>query len=101
MRRGTTPTFEVDCDIDLTGYTIYLTLKQGTTELTLTPEVEATQTGCKLTVTLTQEQTLGFSTARFTSMQVRAVNATGLAVASNIMQVDVGEILKNGVIVYG
>lgn len=101
MRRGTTPTFEVDCDIDLTGFTIFLTIKQADEELTLTPSVTATQTGCTLAVTLTQEQTLGFKSRQPASMQIRAVNAAGLAVASNIMQVDVGMILRNGVIAYG
>lgn len=100
MRRGTTPTFEVDCDVDLTGYTIYLTLEQGSNELTLTPECTASQTGCTLSVTLTQEQTLSFKDNGRAAMQIRAIDQAGLAVASNIMMVDVGKILKDGVIEY-
>ena len=100
MRRGTTPTFNVTCDVNLTGYTIYLTLEQGTVELTLTPECEATETGCTLAVTLTQEQTLLFNDKMKASMQIRAIDAGGTAIASNIMTVDVGRILKEGVIDY-
>lgn len=100
MRRGTTPTFEVDCDVDLTGYTIFLTLEQGTNEITLTPDCEATQDGCKLFVTLTQEQTLSFRGDMKASMQIRAVDQSGLAIASNIMTVDIGRILLEGVIDY-
>lgn len=101
MRRGTTPTFDINCDVDLTNFTIYVTLKQGQKEFTFTPSVEATQTGCTLSVTLTQEQTLEFNTKMAAAMQVRAVDASGLAIASNIMSVDIGAILREGVIDYG
>lgn len=100
MKRGTTPTFTVTCDEDLSDYKIDLTLKQGATELTITPECEATADGCVLSVTLTQEQTLMFSDRLKANMQIRAVNSAGNAIASNIMYVDVGKILKDGVITY-
>ena len=101
MRRGTTPTFDITCDVDLTGFTIYVTLKQGAKEFTFTPSVEATETGCTLSITLTQEQTLALNEKVKTAMQVRAIDAAGLAIASNIMAVDVGMILREGVISYG
>lgn len=101
MKRGTTPTFNVVCDVDLSDYTIFLTLEQGNLELTLTPECESTQTGCTLSVTLTQEQTLAFNDRMRASMQIRAIDENGQAIASNIMSVDIGRILKEGVISYG
>ena len=100
MRRGTTPTFNIECDVDLTGYTIFVTLEQGNKEFTLTPECEATEDGCVLSVTLTQEQTLVFDDRGAASMQVRAIDQAGLAIASNIMTVDIGKILLDGVIAY-
>lgn len=100
MRRGTTPTFNIECDVDLAGYTIFVTLEQGNKELTLTPECEATEDGCVLSVTLTQEQTLVFDDRGAASMQVRAIDQAGLAIASNIMPVDIGKILLDGVIAY-
>ena len=100
MRRGTTPTFNIECDVDLTGYTIFVTLEQGNKEFTLTPECEATEDGCVLSVTLTQEQTLVFNDRGAASMQVRAIDQAGLAIASNIMPVDIGKILLDGVIAY-
>lgn len=100
MRRGTTPTFNIECDVDLTGYTIFVTLEQGNRELTLTPECETTEDGCVLSVTLTQEQTLVFDDRGTASMQVRAIDQAGLAIASNIMTVDIGKILLDGVIEY-
>lgn len=101
MTRGTTPTFTIDCPgIDLTHYTVYVTIEQGMHELTLTPECTATQNGCTLTVRLTQEQTLSFSAGREADMQVRAVDAAGNAPASDVMHIDVRKILKEGVITY-
>ena len=101
MRRGTTPTFDITCDIDLTGYTIFVTIKQGSIQLDLTHTVESTETGCTLSVTLTQEQTLMFSDRPNAAMQIRAIDVSGLAVASNIMAIDVTNILREGVISYG
>lgn len=100
MRRGTTPSFQIDCDVDLTGYTIYLTVKQGAVIYDLTPSVEATEKGCTLTATLSQDQTLSLEQGTGASMQVRAIDQSGLAVASNIMQIDVEAILKEGVITH-
>ena len=53
-----------------------------------------------LSVTLTQEQTLVFDERGTASMQVRAIDQAGLAIASNIMTVDIGKILLDGVIEY-
>lgn len=100
MRRGTTPTFEIECDIDLTNQNVYVTIRQGSTELTVEPEVESTETGCVLYITLTQKQTLGFSAGIKAQMQVRAINANGTAVASNIMPIEVGKILLDGELSY-
>lgn len=96
MKRGTTPTLSFTTDTDLTSYErVILTFKcRGKTidiegeRLSITPE--------GISLTLTQEETLTFIGT--TNAQVRAVNAQGTAVASDICTVDFGPILKEGVI---
>lgn len=98
MRRGTTPTLK----IRITGIpveelkSIYVTLKQGTTELTKDNgdiEIE----GDTLSVPLSQYDTLCMDRGRI-EVQVRAVTNTGLATASNITSFFMENILKDGVI---
>jgi hypothetical protein len=49
-----------------------------------------------ISITLTQEQTLAFTTAAPCAAQIRAILASGKAVASNIVQVPICAILKDG-----
>lgn len=101
MRRGTTPT--LTCQIigpDLTGTHIYVTLKQSGTEITVeNPECTATETGCTLVLTLTQEQTLQLHSGRV-EIQVRWIDSLGTAHATTVQTLDVAKILKEGVIDY-
>ena len=102
MRRGTTPTHIFNMDLDLTAAeVIYITYKQGCGcqgflfELT---DDRITRDINKLTVTLTQGETLAFAEAQPVYIQIRARFGDGEAVASNIIKVDAREILKDGVI---
>ena len=99
MRRGTTPTHIFKTDLDLTGAdAVYVTYQQyGKTVLEkdlsdMTVEEES------LTVRLTQTETLLFrekpdGTVR---IQIRARWPDGDALASNIIETTVKEILKEG-----
>ena len=100
MRRGTTPTVEITvhgCDLS-EFVTIYVTFRQGTTTIDKTGEdLEVVEN--KIAVFLTQEDTLSFdSSKRTVEVQIRAVNEGGVAVASNIRQIPVDAVLKEGVI---
>ena len=98
MRRGTTPTLKIylmGIDPDKLK-NIYVTMKQKSIERTKTnKDIEID--GNVISVHLSQEDTLDFSTGPI-SVQIRATTNSGLAVASEIKNVTVSEILKDGVI---
>lgn len=99
MYRGTTPTHTISTDIELgNAVVIYVTYQQnGKTVLEKTiDDIRITEEGIE--VSLTQEETLLFGSARRALVQIRARSSTGQAVVSNIMSVDVKKILKEGVI---
>ena len=99
MRRGTTPTLTIRIrDGDLAEYEhIYVTIKQGEKELTKIFAGSDSVDGV-LHVTLTQEDTLMFADNEKAKVQLRCITADGIAVATNIVRIYVGEILKEGVI---
>lgn len=105
MRRGTTPRVTVTAPIDLTPMTVYLTFKQGSAEATLTNadfEAFAYADGkTTISASLTQEQTLAFEAGERVRVQVRAVQADGTAIASNIASVRVDGLLHDGEIAFG
>ena len=108
MRRGTTPTLELEVDKDIIGWTRYITFRQGSTEFTLendrqTAVLEGEST--VISVVLTQEETLSLKAAEDVSkpcggkveVEVRAIK-NGTAVGSDIAKVRVEQILLDGVI---
>lgn len=104
MRRGTTVTNTFAIDIDLSdAAAVFITYKQaGYTiiektidDITITEDEEHNQT---LSVDLSQVDTLAFAAAIPVQIQIRARLVDDSAVASNIINTNVGEILKDGVI---
>ncbi len=99
MYRGTTQTHTISTEIELgNAVVIYVTYQQnGKTVLEKTiDDIRITEDGIE--VSLTQEETLLFDSKRRALVQIRARFGTGQAVASNVMNVDVKKILKEGVI---
>lgn len=96
MRRGTTTTLSFTTTRDLSGFeTVVLTIRNKGRNLDFWRDRLAfDEEGFSLT--LTQEETL--SMAGTAEIQVRAVSADGVAVASDIAAVDVDRILKDGVL---
>lgn len=104
MRHGTTPTYTLTvAGHDLTDKTVFVTIKGGNGRL-------ITKTGDALTITsdtsgsiivlrLTQAETFELSTGR-ASIQVRFIDANGVALATNIAEISVERVLKPGVIEY-
>ena len=98
MYRGTTPLniFTVDADLT-TAEVIYITYKQGCQVVIEKDKDEIEVTANKLTVRLSQEDTLKFD-YREVEIQIRARYSNGTAIASNIIKTTVEHILKDGVI---
>ena len=103
MRRGSTPLNRFTSDIDLTGATVYVSYEQDDRMVIDKAGddviVEATESGCLIKVRLSQEETLRFRPGR-AYIQVRYVTAEGTADASNIVEVMIGKIIKDGEIFY-
>ena len=98
MIRGTTPTniFNVDADMR-TASAIYITYDQDGTTIFEKELEDITVEEKKLTVTLTQEETLKLKPMK-TRIQIRAKFPDDSAIASNIIETTASAILKDGVI---
>lgn len=105
MRRGTTPTITLTVDKDVHDWTLYATFRSGMHNVTLEndrmtvelePETETEEAKTLITVTLTQEETLSLGVGN-AEVQVRAIK-DGTAIATDIKNIDVGRIIKDGVI---
>lgn len=96
MRRGTTPTLQISCDLDLEHCkVVWLTLKQMKVEITK-QLTDMTLTEDGFSVTLSQEETLKLAAGGKLQIQLRALTQDGVAVASNVETVLVDAILKDG-----
>lgn len=99
MRRGTTPTLTFTtpyaADLIQSGYITFS--QRGTDLLDVALNDEAvTIADNSISVDLTQEQTLMFTTVAPCNIQIRAILTSGKAVASNIVQDTICPILKDG-----
>ena len=95
MRRGTTPTFTFEVDLDLTGWDTYITFEQRKVEITRkNPAITPTNDGCIAEVELTQAETLAFKEGT-AKAQLRAIK-DGEAVASTEFDFEVFGILLDG-----
>lgn len=102
--RGTTPSIElslvgVDLSYSSTWPVVVVTLKNGDTEIDVQRDlldIKHTDTGCQVNFVLTQVQTLAFDSMKQVSVQLRAKDAAGHAIASQIVRADVAEIIKDG-----
>ena len=96
--RGTTPVGVFRClGVDLSGWSVFVTLRQGAYELTVTDvTVEVVEWGSLVRYQLSQEDTLGFREGEVKA-QVRAYK-DGEAIASRKSYVDIAGVLLDGVI---
>ena len=99
MRRGTTPTITLTVDADIVGWTVYASFRTNgklftfeNDRLQMTADDDVTT----ILLTLTQEETLSLDVGTV-DVQVRAIK-DGTAIATDIQRVNVGRILKDGVI---
>ena len=104
IRRGTTPqhVFTLPRDLaDVQLAALYITYKQGG-RIVLEKMLEddgVNRSGASISVDLTQAETFLFSPDYgAVSVQLRLKTTAGSTLASNVIQIDVGSILKEGVI---
>ncbi len=99
MIRGTTPTLEFAIPFEADQLAeAFVTLSQNGNVVVDKPLKECTCTGNKLSVRLTQEETLKLECDCITEIQIRARTISGDAIASAIMRESTDRILKDGVI---
>lgn len=95
MRRATTPTLEIeltDVDMSLVQYASVV-IRQGETKITKVPEIK----GNVVMVHLDQQETLKFK-PDYCHVQVRLKMVDGSASASEIMTIEVKDILNEVVL---
>ena len=97
MKRGSTPTNTFEVDIDLTGATVFISYRQKKQIVFEKSGADVEIEPTKLTVQLTQEETLAFEPGDV-EMQIRYVFPNGKADASDFMKTRAEAIIKDGVI---
>ena len=99
MIRGTTPTLEFIIPFDASLLAnAHVTLCQNGVVMIDKALEECSCNENKLSVKLTQDETLNLQCDCITEIQIRARTVEGEALASNIMRVNTERILKDGVI---
>ena len=99
MRRGTTPVITLTVDADIADWTTYVSFNNGNTVTTFEDDrLTKTQDGIQtiIELTLTQEETLAFNVGSV-EVQIRAIK-DDVAIATNIVGMDVSRIIRDGVI---
>lgn len=108
MRRGTTPTITANVMANISEMAIHLAFKVGCKtivksgdDLTVVLDESGEEPITKVSVTLTQAETLSMKAESKCEVQIRAVEANGnVAIATTIGSIPVKRILEEGVI-YG
>lgn len=96
MRRGTTPTLELELDTSLNGCEFWVTIENNKKQITKREDdCELSEDGKTIYVYLTQAETLSMNQYYPVSVQVRFKMA-GKAFATNIVDTNVGAILLEG-----
>ena len=102
MRRFTTPTLSLVVEgVDITGMDVYVTISQGSTELTVTnAPMEFDGEGTAIALALTQEQTERFRVGE-AKVQVNWVGGDGMRNATTIGRLQVDDNLLRRVVEHG
>ena len=98
MLRYSTPTIEIEADINLEDFAgLWVSLKQGTIVLRKTKK-DLTISGNTLSFELTQEETARFIFTAPVEVQVRWISMDSKTSGSNIVSVHFERVLENEVI---
>lgn len=93
MVRWTTPTFTLTVkNVNLTGYQIYVTIKQGESVVTIDytdVTLNIVAENSILSFTLSQQDSAKFDFRNKANVQVNAINSDNHRVATDIMEIDI------------
>ena len=109
MINYTTPSISLVVEsVDLTGNDVYVSLEQGSHELTktgsdliITTDTHGQQTDTEIVFTLSQTESAAFNFGKSVSVQVNWINASGVRDATEIKTIGVMRNLLDEVIEYG
>lgn len=94
----TTPTITLMVNADLTGMTVYVTLEQGETAITIDDAVVTVEDGhTTIEVTLSQAETAAFSRGSC-NVQVNWMDVTGKRTATVVRSIPIGVQLLDSVL---
>lgn len=99
MRRGTTPTIEIGIPTDINvadSKALFISISQNKSVVIEKKLSEVSIVNNKVTVELTQEDTLKLKPNISATIQIRFVLSTNRAFASQIKSIDISEVLKEG-----
>lgn len=103
MIRGTTPQYVLTlANVDLTGMTVYVTIRDSSVKITKTGyelTVVSQPTGSTIAFSLSQQETLSLHEGA-AAVQVRFIDASGIARATKIASLPVNRVLLEKVIEY-
>lgn len=100
MKRGTTVYHKFHTNIDLRGAKVYVTYKQKNRVIVEKTNKDIAINEDNVEVALTQADTLKMAVDEPIEVQIRYVTSDREANASNIITMNIGEVLKGGVIKY-
>lgn len=109
MINYTTPSISLVVEaVDLTGQDVYVTLEQGSHELTkkgsdliITTDTHSQQTDTEIVFTLSQTESASFDIGKSVCIQVNWINSSGVRDATEIKTISVMRNLLDEVISYG
>ena len=109
MINYTTPTISLTVEgVDISSDDVYVTLEQGSHELTkygddliISTETHGQQTDTTIVFTLTQEESASFKINGQVSIQVNFIDSSGVRSATEIKNIGVMRNLLDEVIAYG
>ena len=109
MINYTTPSISLVVEsVDLTGNDVYVTLEQGSHELTktgsdliITTDTHGQQTDTEIVFTLSQTESASFNINKSVSVQVNWITSSGVRDATEIKTIGVMRNLLDEVIEYG
>lgn len=102
MIRGTTPDYILTVDADLSDKTVYVTISQLRTRLTLTGDdlsIATDESESTIAFRLTQKQTLGLAVWK-AEIQVAVVGSDGTRRDTNIAPINIDRTLLDRVVDY-
>lgn len=100
MKRGTTVYHKFHTNVDLRGSRVYVTYKQKYRTVVEKTNKDIAINADSIEVALTQLDTLKMDVGKPIEVQIRYVTSDSEANASNIITMNIGEVLKGGVIKY-